>query len=185
MNEEYDAEEKEFSLVREIYDWLEAGISAVIVVVIIFTFIARLIGVDGSSMYPTLETGDRLIASRMFYTPDNGDIVVMTDHNARHIPLVKRVIAIEGQTIDIDFDEGKVYVDGEELDEPYINEPTYSGEGLEYPLTVPEGCVFLMGDNRNNSWDSRFEGVGMIDERYILGKVVYRLTPYNKMGVPQ
>lgn len=186
MNEEYyPEEEKKFSLVREAYDWVEAGITAMIFAVLLFTFAGRLIGVDGVSMLPTLETGDRLIATRMFYTPSGGDIVVITDHNDRHIPLVKRVIATEGQTIDIDFEQGRVYVDGAELDEPYINEPTLSGAGWDYPLTVPEGCVFVMGDNRNNSWDSRFEGVGMLDQRYILGKVVYRLTPYDKMGVPQ
>ena len=168
----------------ELYMLLHDLVYILAVVTLVFVFAIRLVGVDGDSMYPTLHNTDYLaLLSNVFYgEPEQGDIVVMTVPYFENEPIVKRVIATEGQTVDIDFEQGIVYVDGEALDEPYINEPTYlnyddMGQGLDYPVTVPEGCVFVMGDNRNHSADSRFAPVGMVDERDILGKVLFVLLP--------
>jgi len=186
MNEEYIPRESlGRAFVREIYDWVEAAVIAVVCVVLVFTFAARLAGVNGRSMNPTLKDRDRLIITRLFYSPHQGDIVVITKPNSQNEPLIKRIIAVGGQTVDIDFELGVVFVDDTVLSEGYIAEPTHRSYEVEFPQTVPEGCVFVMGDNRNMSWDSRAAEVGMVDERYILGKVVYRVLPYNKMGVPQ
>jgi len=186
MNEEFTPTEAiGRSLMRELYDWVEAGIVAVVCVIILFTFGIRMAGVDGASMNPTLHDQDLLVISRMLYQPVCGDIVVITKPNHQQKPLIKRVIATEGQTVDIDFDKGVVYVDGAALQEPYTAEPTYHSYDMVFPQTVPQGCVFAMGDNRNESWDSRAAEVGMIDARYILGKVIYRILPYNQMGIPQ
>jgi len=147
--------------------------------VLVFTFIARQIGVDGQSMLPTLQDKDRLLILTPFFYKDysRGDIVVLRKETFLESAIVKRVIATEGQTVDIDFVEGVVRVDGEELDEPYINAPTYTPEGVEFPLTVPEGSVFVLGDNRNASSDSRNIRLGTVDERYIIGKAVFLLFP--------
>lgn len=182
LNDEFDGEGQGFSITRELYDWVESGLLAVVSMVLIFIFVARMVGVEGISMMPTLSDHDKVIATHFFYTPARGDIIVITKPNDRNAPLVKRIIAIEGQTVDIDFDTSVVSVDGVPIQEGYIMEPTRVAGNMEFPATVPEGCVFAMGDNRNDSWDSRFKQVGMIDERYILGKIIYRITPYNKMG---
>jgi len=185
MNEEYIPRETfGRAIVREVYDWVEAAVVAVVCVVLLFTFVARLAGVHGKSMNPTLHDQDRLIITRLFYTPSRGDIVVVTKPNSQNEPLIKRVIAVGGQTVDIDFDLGIVFVDGKALSESYIADATCRSYDLEFPQTVPEGHVFIMGDNRNMSWDSRVAEVGMVDERYILGKVIYRVMPYGKRGYP-
>ena len=181
MNEDFVPDKK----LRELFDWMESGVLAIFFMVLVYTFVARMISVSGSSMLPTLQDGERLIVSRVMYTPQYGDIVVITKPNDQDEPLIKRVIATAGQIIDIDFEKGVVFVDGYILDEPYIAEKTHSYyDEVQFPLTVPEGCVFVMGDNRNHSWDSRAPGVGFIDERYILGKVYYRIMPRSRMGVP-
>ena len=95
---------------------------------------------------------------------------------------MKRVVAVAGQTVDIDFGDGTVYVDGVELEEPYIREPTFTDEGTVFPLTVPEGSIFVLGDNRNNSTDSRDLQLGPIDTDYILGKAVLALWPMERFG---
>jgi len=187
MNEDYTPLDSVCrSVMRELFDWVEASMTAVVCVVLIFTFVARMAGVDGDSMCPTLHNQNRLIITRLFYSPKQDDIVVITKPNFRDEPLIKRIIAVEGQTIDIDFQKGIVYVDGVEKEEgDYVSEPTYLSYDMEFPATVPPGCVFVMGDNRNNSWDSRDKAVGMVDSRYILGRVLYRVLPYNDMGVPK
>ena len=107
-----------------------------------------------------------------------GDIVILRkDGVFDDDPIVKRVIAVEGQTVDIDFAEGIVYVDGEALEEDYIREPTYTAEGTEFPLTVPEGSIFVMGDNRNGSSDSRDYRLGTVDTRYVIGKAAFLIFP--------
>ena len=164
-----------------IYDWLQCLICAIIIGILVFLFIGRVITVDGSSMYPTLLNGDKMLATDIFYKPKNGDIIICRS-SYYDKPLVKRVIATEGQTIEIDFDHGIVYVDGRVLDEPYINEPTYIDEGFSGKATVPEGCVFVMGDNRNDSNDSRKPAIGFIDEREIMGKVHLILIPASESG---
>ena len=166
----------------DLFDWLQCIVTALVACVLIFVFIGRTIGVVGSSMVPTLEQGDRLIISKLFYTPQQGDIVVLQKDSFADYPLIKRVIATEGQTVDIDFDAGVVYVDGVALVEPYTAEPTVVREDFDEPVTVPEGCIFVMGDNRNRSTDSRTDSIGCVDTRLIMGKALLRLTPLSKFG---
>jgi len=163
----------------ELYDWLQCIVSAIICGIFIFVFIGRTIGVEGDSMRQTLHWNDRVIMTNLFYTPGNGDIVIFRCPSDAFggTPLVKRVIATEGQTIDINFETGDVSVDGVILNEPYINEPTRSKLDFKGPLTVPQGHVFVMGDNRNSSSDSRDNRVGMVDTRYILGRVLFIAIP--------
>lgn len=151
----------------ECYKTLGELISCLIFVTILFVFAIRLVGVVGESMYPTLHDGDKLtLLSNFLYEPAVGDIVVLKAPNFDDDrPIVKRVIAEAGQTVDIDFDTGEVWVDGVLLDEPYINEPTYRDNGTQFPLTVPENCIFVMGDNRNHSTDSRDPRIGCVDQR--------------------
>lgn len=158
-------------------------------VTLLFVFVVRLVGVDGTSMLPTLHHGDYLILeSNFLYHGDDietGDIVVLTVPYYKEEPIVKRVIATGGQTVDIDFENHIVYVDGQALEEPYLIDYTGTGSwnnwdgeyGLSYPATVPEDCIFVLGDNRNNSTDSRFAPVGMVDTRCILGKVLAVALP--------
>ena len=170
---------------KETYEWIQCVVIALICCVLIFVFIARVIDVVGSSMVPTLENGDKIIITRLAGDYKAGDIVVLRKETFREEPIVKRIIAVEGQTIDIDFENGVVYVDGVALDEPYVNELTYDPEDFlsyEPPLEIPEGCVFVMGDNRNNSTDSRRETIGCVDTRYIMGKVIFRILPLSRMG---
>ena len=165
------------------FDWLESIVSALVVCILLFVFIGRTVCVIGSSMVPTLEEGDRLIISKLFYEPEYGDIVVLRKEAFANYPIVKRVIATEGQTVDIDFEEGIVYVDGTALEEPYTNSPTNDPEDFEEPVTVPAGCVFVMGDNRNMSTDSRKNEIGMVDSRLIIGKVYCVLFPLKSFGL--
>ena len=164
---------------RDLYEWVQALVCSVLAVVLLFTFVVRLIGVDGHSMVPTLQDGDRLLVLNSLWDDDYqyGDIVVLRKDTFMEEPIVKRVIATEGQTVDIDFAAGNVYVDGELLEEDYINEPTYVEEGTEFPLTVPEGSIFVMGDNRNHSSDSRSSDLGTVDTRYVIGRAVFLLFP--------
>lgn len=166
----------------EMFEWIEMLIFSMASVILIFIFFFRLVEVKGPSMIPTLYEGNRLVISDIGFTPKYGDVVVITQPNYRNETLIKRVIATENQEIDIDFEKGIVYVDGQALDEPYINEPTLRSYDITFPQTVPKGCVFVMGDNRNVSLDSRDSQIGMIDTRYLLGKVVLRLSPINKFG---
>lgn len=165
---------------RDIYDWIQALVGSVLAVVLLFTFVIRLVGVDGHSMLGTLQDNDRLLVvnSLLYHNYQYGDIVILRKDGAfDNEPIVKRVIAVGGQTVDIDFDEGIVYVDGAALEEPYIREPTYTAEGTEFPLTVPEGSVFVMGDNRNGSSDSRDYRLGTVDTRYVIGKAAVLIFP--------
>ena len=165
---------------RETYDWVQSLTSALIFCVIVFVFLVRLVYVNGNSMYPTLNNNDLMLVSRVFYTPRTGDIVVFKkDAYDANKALVKRVIATEGQVININFEIGAVYVDGEEIKEDYIRELTYNKLDFIGPQTVPEGCVFVMGDNRNESTDSRNTLIGMVDSRLIIGKVLYVIYPLN------
>ncbi len=165
--------------VSPLLDWIGALVTSVVAVVLLFTFVVQLISVEGGSMQPTLLGGDRLVVvGRLFTSFDAGDVVIVQDYNARLSDrIVKRIVATGGQTVDIDFEEGIVYVDGEALVEPYINEPTYTPEGVLFPLTLGENEVFLMGDNRNHSSDSRHIDLGPVDQRYIVGKAVFLLSP--------
>lgn len=167
---------------REVYDWVQCIVAALLICILVFVFVIRLIGVDGISMQPTLQNGDRVFISDLLYTPAYGDIVVLQTNSFSEEPIIKRVIATEGQVVEIDFNTGVVSVDGKALDEPYTNEPTYSRLDFIGPLEVPEGHVFVMGDNRNHSNDSRDARIGVIDEREILGRVLFRIFPLSEFG---
>ena len=164
---------------RENYEWVRSLLSAVIAVTVVFTFAVRLIGVSGGSMIPTLQNGDRLIVLSPWLCGkyEYGDIVIARKASFEDEPIVKRVIATGGQTVDIDFNLGRVFVDGEMLQEDYVNDLTYLEEGTELPLTLGEGELFLMGDNRNHSSDSRHYLIGAVDERLIIGKAKLLIFP--------
>lgn len=173
-------QEKQTAKGRDLYEWVQSLVGSVLVVVAIFTFVIRMMGVDGHSMLNTLQHGDRLMVvnSMLYHDYKYGDIVILRKNGVfDDDPIVKRVIAVEGQTVDIDFTEGIVYVDGEALEEDYIREPTYTAEGTEFPLTVPEGSIFVMGDNRNGSSDSRDYRLGTVDTRYVIGKAAFLIFP--------
>lgn len=173
-------QEKQTAKGRDLYEWVQSLVGSVLVVVAIFTFVIRMMGVDGHSMLNTLQHGDRLLVvnSMLYHDYKYGDIVILRKNGVfDDDPIVKRVIAVEGQTVDIDFAEGIVYVDGEALEEDYIREPTYTAEGTEFPLTVPEGSIFVMGDNRNGSSDSRDYRLGTVDTRYVIGKAAFLIFP--------
>lgn len=177
---EEDAVPQEILNRREIYDWIQCLISALIICVLVFVFFIRVIDVVGTSMLPTLQHGNKMLVSGFLYKPKQGDIVVFkTDSYDPDKALVKRVIAVGGDDINIDFDKGIVYVNGEPIDEPYINELTKTKLDFIGPKEVPEGCVFVMGDNRNASTDSRDSRISMVDSRLILGKVYFVLFPLD------
>ena len=167
---------------KGVLSYLHDFVLWLIVIVLVFLLLFRVVIVSGPSMQPTLTDGDYLLlVSSVFYkNPKAGDVIVAAKdsfHNGE--PIIKRVIATAGQEVDIDFDAGVVYVDGKALDEPYTLTPTYLNEGVTFPYTVPENCVFVMGDNRNNSSDSRNPFIGAIDKREILGKVLLLVIPGN------
>ena len=166
----------------EIYEWMQSLVSALLICVLVFAFFVRIIGIIGSSMVPTFHDKDSVIISNVLYEPKQGDVIVLRKLAFEEEPIIKRVIAVAGQTVHIDFLKGIVYVDGKALDEPYIAEPTHNALDFDGEITVPENCVFVMGDNRNNSTDSRRSVIGCVDKRYILGKVLLRILPLNKFG---
>jgi len=181
------------SFIREIFEWLEVIITAVIAVVFIFSLLFRVATIDGPSMKETLHHGDKVIISNFLYTPKHGDIVVVSRNKTNtlegvlenEMPIIKRVIALEGQTVDIDFEKGVVFVDGKALSEPYTATPTNLKGDVQFPLTVSPGCVFVLGDNRNDSMDSRDSRIGnegMVDKRYILGRAMYKIYPFSDVG---
>ncbi len=165
-----------------VFDWVNSIIIAVVAVVLLLTFCFRLIDVEGKSMEPTLINTDKVIVSNLFYTPKNGDIVVISHGENYDKPLVKRIIAIEGQKIRIDFENNKVYVDDVLLDEPYIQGETVVGTA-PIPEVVPKGKVFVMGDNRSDSMDSRHKTIGLIDVESIIGKAQFVVVPHSRDGV--
>lgn len=169
-----------------VFEWLEIFIISVAAVFILFSFVARVAVVDGNSMYPTLSNNDKLLVRQLFYTPKQGDVIVCQSENyGLDKPLVKRIIATEGQKVRLDRETWTIYINGFPLDEPYLVKGTEAMVDWEYDtdeIIIPEGHVFVLGDNRNNSLDSRFYNVGMIDERYIIGQVVYRLLPFSVFG---
>lgn len=171
----------------DLFYWLNALTTALVVLVLVFTFFGRLTRVDGNSMDYTLQDNQLLLVWSLGYTPKQGDIVVLNKTTATHlggVAIVKRVIAVGGQTVDIDYATSTVYVDGEPLDEPYIWEAMvdiYGDRGSTH-IEVPEGSIFVMGDNRNGSDDSRDNLIGTIDEDYVLGKAVFSIFPFSKFG---
>ena len=156
-----------------------------VTMMVVFLLVFRVIVVSGSSMYNTLIDGDYLLlVSNLFYQKQEyGDVIVVSKESFDNgIPIIKRVIATEGQTVDIDFEQGIVYVDGVALEEDYTYTPTNISEGMDFPLTVEPDCVFAMGDNRNGSLDSRCPEIGQIDRREILGKALFLFFPATDRG---
>lgn len=169
------------TLFDEFLDWAETLVLYCFIALLLLTFVVKLVIVDGNSMNPGLEDGQKLITANFFYKPKYGDIVIFQNPDAKlNKTLVKRVIATEGQTVAIDFEKGEVKVDGKVLDEPYIKELTKERENFYADqVTVPEGCVFVMGDNRNKSTDSRSSLVGMVPVDTIVGKAIIRIFPFK------
>lgn len=176
----------------EAYLLLHDLVYILVIVTLFFTFAVRLVEVSGPSMTPTLLDQDYVLVQSNFNyrTVRTGDVVVMLVRSYDDQPIVKRVIAKEGQKVDIDFFQGHVYVDDVLLDEPYINDYAllhYTttndyADGQTYPLIVPGGCMFVMGDNRQHSADSRYAPIGLVDERCILGKVRAVVFPFSQIG---
>ncbi len=193
------AEQKNASMFNDIVEILETMLISVFVVLLLFTYLIRPVTVEGRSMVPTLQNQDRLVMRRILYQPHQGDVVVVSNYKTGHVLdlngnvtnsgsalneiLIKRVIAVSGQTIEIKTDEGCVYVDGEPLQEKYVNEPTWTNDGaFAYPITIPEGYVFVMGDNRNHSTDSRNPSVGLVAKEDILGNAFFRYCSVETDG---
>ena len=150
-------------------------ISAAVMGMFVSTFLFKIVLIDGPAMNPTLESGDRIIVSVQPFEPKPGDIILFEPAYEGAMWYIKRVIAVEGQTVDINFEINEVYVNGVMLDEPYILEPTRHRGDVEFPVTVPEDCVFVLGDNRNDSDDSRRQKVGMVHKDSIIGKMIKKV----------
>ena len=183
---------------QSLFEWLELLAIVLVIIVTLFTFVVSIVGVDGSSMYPTLHNRDLMLVQRIAYTPQQGDVIVLRkDNTFANQALVKRVIATGGQTVYIDYDANTITVDGEVLEEPYLNYEFDDLYGSDYmadrvdldpqyvnqEFTVPEGCVFVCGDNRNHSSDSRVAQLGMVDERYVIGRVLMVFFPFADFGL--
>ena len=191
QTEEESEEEQPRRPGAELYDWLQMFLGCVVIAVVLFNCVARLIPVDGGSMDTTLQHGEIMLIWSLGYTPKQGDIVVLNKTSVL-LPdwtepraIVKRVIATGGQTVDVDYSTGTVYVDGQALDEPYLHEEMRRPGAPSMQEThweVPEGSIFVMGDNRNYSTDSRDSLLGTIDTDYILGRAVLALWPLDRFG---
>ena len=188
MRPEYVAKRKRKMRERRgnTFDWIESVVLALVTCVLVFTFGVRVVGVEGTSMINTLENGDRLLISNLFYEPEAGDIVVLRKLSFSKDPIVKRVIATEGQVVKMDFERGIVYVDDVALDEPYVHLEMLPMRALDFNaiidkdvggVVVPEGHIFVLGDNRNGSQDSRDEHIGCVDNRYVMGHAFLLIYP--------
>ena len=174
--------EEKVSFKLDLFYWTQTLVTVLITLILLFALVGRVIEVKGSSMVPTLHEGDLMLLQSIGYTPKQGDVVVLRKASFMTDPIVKRVIATGGQRVTIDYGSSTVYVDGVPLDEPYINEIMVSPASPEmsiFDAEVPEGSIFVMGDNRNHSSDSRHINLGTVDERYILGKALWVVFPFR------
>ena len=165
--------------VRSMYEWLEEIVFALVAVILVFTFLFRVVTVTGKSMLPNFVEGEKVVVTNLGHDIEQGTVVVVT--NVLEEPIIKRVIAVGGQTLKIDFDTGEVYVDGVLQHEDYTSTPTTNPGDMEIPEVIPEGYVFVMGDNRNDSTDSRYKKVGLVDVNNILGKAQMVIFPFNRI----
>lgn len=194
---EQNREDVERSILGDLLDLIESILCSVFLVFLVFTFLFRIATVEGASMVPALVNGDRLIISELGYTPQQGDVVIINARKSYQLDsaqqvveseglnklIVKRIIALGGQKVDIDFNTGTVMVDDQVLQEGYINTLTTRDEGgMQFPVVVPEGYVFVLGDNRDISKDSRHPNVGFVPESEIMGKALLRVFPLDKFG---
>lgn len=170
------------SFSKSCFEWMQAIISAIIIVVLVLTFVFRMVEVSGDSMENTLLSEDKVVVTNLFYTPEPGDIVVISHGEYYNKPIIKRVIAVAGQTLSIDFDTGEVVVDGVTLNETYIKNPTTRRGNAEIPEVIPEGKVFVLGDNREVSQDSRYTSIGLIPVENIIGKAQCIVFPFDRLG---
>lgn len=180
-NEKMEVEISKSKIANSLFDWAQCLLYAFVAVVIVLTFFFRMIVVDGDSMLNTLVNADQVIVSDLFYEPNDGDIVVVSHGQKHEGPIIKRVIATSGQTLNINFETEEVIVDGVVLQEDYISSKTIQGTA-EIPSVIPEGYVFVMGDNRAVSLDSRYKDIGLIPVTDIIGKAQFVLFPFNHFG---
>lgn len=175
-------EETKPSFLDEVFDWLKTICVTFAMVLLVFTFVARTARVNGPSMEKTLIENDMLVLWSLGYKPQQGDIIACNCEGLGKV-IVKRIVAVGGQEVYIDFNAGKVYVDGEEfIVDGIANITTDPESNYSYPITVPEGKYFVLGDNRQRSTDSRDSAVGFVDREDILGKAILRIYPFNKFG---
>lgn len=186
IEEKEEKKEKDYIVVNNspsvgvVYYLAHSVIIAVVVIIILLTFFFRIVNVDGRSMMNTLLDGDKVIVTNFMYEPKNNDIVVISHAEEYDKPIIKRVIATEGQTLKIDFQNERVYVDGTLIDEPYVSSELKEGN-TEIPEVIPEGKVFVMGDNRLDSLDSRYSEIGLIDTDNIIGKAQFVALPITRI----
>ena len=166
-----------------VYDAVATLESAVVILMLFFSLVFRPAAVIGDSMLPSFSGGDRVACIHSFSGYERGDVIIISHATRMDESIIKRVIAVGGDTVDIDFYKGTVSVNGQVLDEPYVNAPVHDRENFEGKITVPKGSVFVMGDNRNASTDSRDARLGCVDTRYIMGRVYFTLFPVKNIGV--
>lgn len=187
LSQETDAAEETPERCRKqwkiVYDAVATLESAVIILILLFSLVLRPAAVIGNSMLPSFSGGDRVACVHSFSGYERGDVIIISHATRKDESIIKRVIAVGGDTVDIDFYKGTVSVNGRELDEPYVNTPTNLSYDMTFPATVPEGKLFVLGDNRNDSLDSRSTDIGFINENKVLGKVVFRFYPFDKIEI--
>lgn len=166
-----------------VYDAVATLETAVIILMLLFSLVLRPAAVIGNSMLPSFSGGDRVACIHSFSGYERGDVIIISHATRKDESIIKRVIAVGGDTVDIDFYKGTVSVNGQVLDEPYVSTPTNLSYDMTFPVTVPEGKLFVLGDNRNDSLDSRSTDIGFINENKILGKVVFRFYPFDRIKI--
>lgn len=187
LSQETDAAEETPERCRKqwkiVYDAVATLETAVIILILLFSLVLRPAAVIGNSMLPSFSGGDRVACVHSFSGYERGDVIIISHATRKDESIIKRVIAVGGDTVDIDFYKGTVSVNGQVLDEPYVNTPTNLSYDMTFPVTVPEGKLFVLGDNRNDSLDSRSTDIGFINENKVLGKVVFRFYPFDRIKI--